>query len=124
MTQLPNYIFFSEDILPRSNALQRCTASYFGKEILLDLPENADQGIEIGHTFFTKAGSELARITGGKPVDGFYEYVKEEWKQHLPRVETSEQDRMEDGYGTINESVGFVESDSTDGSVNHDHITC
>ena len=89
--------FFSDYVPPKSTSLQRYIARYFGKQVLLDLPLHADNGIRVGHTFFTKAGGELASITRGKPVDGFYEYVKEEWKQHLPKVEMSEQDRIEEG---------------------------
>lgn len=116
--------FFSDYVPPESSSLQRYIARYFGKQILLDLPLHVDNGIRIGHTFFTKTGGELASIIRGKPVDGFYEYVKEEWKQHLPKVETSERDKIEEGQGVLDELVGFVESDSSDGSVNHDDLIC
>ena len=89
--------FFSDYVPPKSNSLQRYIARYFGKKILLDLPLHADNGIRIGHTFFTKAGGELASITRSKPVDGFYDYVKEEWKLYLPKVETSGLDMIEEG---------------------------
>ena len=35
----------------------------------------------------TKIGQELAPICGSQPVEGFYEYVKEQWKEHLPASE-------------------------------------
>ena len=90
-------LHFSLDYVPpESSYPQRYIARYFDKQILLDLPIQAHNGIRVGHSFFTKAGGELASITRGKPVDGFYEYVKEEWKQHLPKVETSEQERIEE----------------------------
>ena len=95
---------------------------YYGRPLPLNLNKDADASIGIGYALFTRAGEELARICESRPVEGFYEYVKEHWKQHLPEVETSEEDKIEAGYEILDELVGFVESDSTDGSVNHDDL--
>lgn len=57
---------------------------YYGKPLILEMPEGSSNKLEIGHTQFTRIGRELAPICGSKPVAGFYEYVKERWKQYLP----------------------------------------
>lgn len=60
---------------------------YYGKRLNLDMPEDPNNKLSIGHTLLTKIGKELAPICGSKPVDGFYEYVKKQWKAYLPTDE-------------------------------------
>ena len=60
---------------------------YYNKRLNLDMPENPNNELSIGHTLLTKVGKELIPICGSKPVDGFYEYVKEQWKGYLPANE-------------------------------------
>ena len=114
--------FFSDRNPGELTSQEKCIARYFGRELTLDMSRNVDSGVRVGHTFFTNAGKELARICIGKPVDGFYEYVKELWEQYLTRVVTGDDDEIGAGYAFLDELVGFVESDSTDGSVNHDDL--
>ena len=66
-----------------------CIADYFGRPLVLELPKEGENSFDIGHTSFTSSGKELSRICGSRPVDGFYEYVKEQWKQYLPEVNKS-----------------------------------
>ena len=73
-----------------SNFSQRFFADYYDKRLSLDLPKDTGNKLKIGKTRLTKIGQELAPICGSKPVDGFYEYVKNQWKQYLPKVENSE----------------------------------
>ena len=75
----------------RRNLPQRLVVHYYGKPLVLEMPGNVNNTLEIGTTQLTKIGQELAPICGSKPVDGFYEYVKNHWKQYLPKVENSEQ---------------------------------
>ncbi len=60
--------------------------SYYGKPLSLEIPEDANNELKTGNILLTKIGQELAPICGSKPVEGFYEYVKEQWKQYLPAV--------------------------------------
>ena len=113
---------FPDSNSERLTTQERCVARYFGRELILDMSRDVDSSIRIGQTFFTNAGKELALICKGKPVDGFYEYVKEQWKQYLTEVDTVENDKIGEGYAILDELVGFVESDSTDGAVNHDSL--
>ena len=53
----------------------------------LEMPKDDDNEIPVGKAVLTHIGKELAPICKGKPVEGFYEYVKENWKQYLPESE-------------------------------------
>lgn len=75
----------------RRNLPKRFTVLYYGKPLSLEMPGNADNALGIGKTLLTKIGQELAPICGSKPVEGFYEYVTDQWKQYLPKVENAEQ---------------------------------
>jgi hypothetical protein len=57
---------------------------YYGEPLLLEMPKEEDNELNIGHALLTKVGQELAPICGSNPVDGFMEYVKENWKIYLP----------------------------------------
>ena len=76
----------------RLNLPKTFVVHYYGKRLLLEMPKEADNELDIGKVLLTKIGQELAPICGSKPVDGFYEYVKDQWKQYLPKVENTEQE--------------------------------
>lgn len=80
----PSFSFIRLD-LPK-----RLPAFYYGKEIILKLPHNNGNELEVGGVMLTNVGRELAPICGSKPVDGFWEFVKKEWKNYLPKEETPE----------------------------------
>lgn len=69
----------------------RFVVHYYDKPLSLEMPADVDNQLTLGKTRLTRIGQELAPISGGKPVDGFYEYVKDQWKQYLPKVENTEQ---------------------------------
>ena len=62
---------------------------YYDKPLVLEIPQDVDNVLNIGKTLLTKIGQELAPISGSEPVAGFYEYVKDQWKQYLPKVENT-----------------------------------
>ena len=66
-----------------SNFSQRFFADYYDKRLSLDLPKDTGNKLKIGKTRLTKIGQELVPICGSKPVAGFYEYVKDQWKAVL-----------------------------------------
>ncbi len=43
--------------------------------------KDADNNLELGNALLTKTGAGLAPICGSRPVDGFWEYVQDKWKQ-------------------------------------------
>ena len=64
------------------------TVNYYGRPLNLEKSKDAGNNLEIGRTLFTRTGQELAPICGSKPVEGFFEYVKAQWEQYLPKPET------------------------------------
>lgn len=63
---------------------------YYGIPLSLEMPQETDNAIVIGKVLLTKTGSEIARICSSKPVPGFMEYVKECWKEFLPKPLTGQ----------------------------------
>ena len=76
------------------NLPKRFAVLYYGKPILMDMPKDTDNEMNLGHVLLTRVGQELAPICGSKPVDGFLEYVKEKWKdfKYLPEDKTEQAD--------------------------------
>ncbi|MCG9134240.1 DUF2806 domain-containing protein [Candidatus Poribacteria bacterium] len=66
---------------------KRVDVYYYGKRLCLEMTKDVDNQLEIGMVLLTRIGQELAPICGSKPVEGFYEYVKEQWKQYLLAAE-------------------------------------
>ena len=86
LVQFESLTRIGESSLPKKFAVY-----YYGKPLRLEMHRETDNTLEIGMTLFTKIGEELAPICGSKPVDGFYKYVKDQWKAYLPQVENIEQ---------------------------------
>lgn len=82
LIQLSELTGFSRIVIPK-----RGIVSYYGKSLLLEIPADANNKLSIGMVRLTKIGEELAPICGSQPVEGFYEYVKERWKEYLPAAE-------------------------------------
>ena len=58
--------------------------SYYGKRLDLSIPESIiNAAFYIGQARLTTIGQELFLICGSQPVDGFYEYVKEQLNGYL-----------------------------------------
>ncbi|MDE0011494.1 MAG: DUF2806 domain-containing protein [Candidatus Poribacteria bacterium] len=62
-------------------------ASYYDRRLALGIPLNTNKRLAVGTVSLTHIGQELAPICGSQPVEGFWEYVKEQWKEYLPKVE-------------------------------------
>ena len=75
----------------KSSSTKRFVVLYYGKPLPLEMPGNANNTLQVGKILLTKIGQELAPICGSTPVDGFYEYIKDQWKQYLPKVKNTEQ---------------------------------
>lgn len=54
---------------------------YYGSSLEIRLEKADDNELGIGHAIFTEIGEQLARICDAKPVDGFFDYVIEQWGQ-------------------------------------------
>ena len=69
----------------RQDVPERFTVNYYGRPLNLEMSKDAGNKLEIGNTLLTRTGNELAPICESKPVEGFLEYVKAQWKQYLPK---------------------------------------
>lgn len=92
---LPNGVYHQTH-LPKSVVLH-----YFGKTLCLKMPEDVGSSLtgsklfpevggrklETGSVALTAIGQKLAPICESEPVDGFWEYAQECWKQYLPAEE-------------------------------------
>ena len=79
LVQFDNLAGFKLLKLPKSIVLH-----YHGRPLHLNLPKDADNELEIGRVMLTRIGQELAPICRSKPVRGFWEYVRDQWKNYLP----------------------------------------
>lgn len=71
----------------RQELPKRFKALYYGKQLILEMPKDTGNTLEIGKVLLTKIGQELAPICGSKPVQGFWEHVRDQWKKYLPEAE-------------------------------------
>ena len=69
---------------------KRIDLYYYGKQLHLQMFTDSDNRLMVGTVLLTKIGQELAPICGSKPVEGFYEYVKNKWKSYLPADEKND----------------------------------
>jgi hypothetical protein len=65
---------FSETDLP-----QTIVAKYYGIPVNIKFKKPANNELDVGYIIFTETGTQLARICGAEPVDGFLDYVLEHW---------------------------------------------
>ncbi len=72
----------------RQELPKKFAVSYYGKPLLLEMPKDTGNTLELGKVLLTKIGQELAPICGSQPVEGFLEYAKDQWKKYLPKSET------------------------------------
>ena len=77
-------VTFSARTVGLSELPEKFFITYHDRPLTLQMPEDSDNKLDIGHVRLTRIGHELAPICGSEPVAGFYEYVKEHWKQYLP----------------------------------------
>jgi hypothetical protein len=93
LIQYSGFGSFRYDGLPNKVAVL-----YYGTSLLLQLPQESNNEIRLGHVILTKMGAELAPISGSKPVNGFLEYVTEKWKglKYLLEDKTKQADATND----------------------------
>jgi len=75
---------FSRQGLPKKFAV-----SYCGYQLPLIMKNEKDNKLTIGKVLLTQVGRELATVCQVQGVDGFVDYVKEQWKQFLPEKENT-----------------------------------
>ena len=70
----------------RKNLPKRFVLFYYDRQLDLEMSKDTGNNLPTGKTLLTRIGQELAVISGSKPVEGFWEYVKDQWEQHLPKA--------------------------------------
>ncbi len=58
---------------------KRKEVAYFGRPVCLTFMQDRDNDLESGTAVFTRAGQQLSRVSGSKPVAGFFEFVYDRW---------------------------------------------
>lgn len=67
----------------RTNVAQKGYVKYFDTRVWVEFPQEREGGnqLNIGQVLFTRAGVELAPLSGAQPREGFVDFVKEQWKK-------------------------------------------
>jgi hypothetical protein len=63
---------------------------YCGKPLWLELPKGKDNDISTGKVLLSRLGRELVSVCNPSRVEGFEEYVEEQWKKFIPQKEETE----------------------------------
>jgi hypothetical protein len=71
--------------------------SYYKKPLFLEMPKEEKNSLSIGKILLTKLGKELVSVCSAPGVDGFYDYVREQWKEFLPKTKESEKVSTDNG---------------------------
>jgi len=92
LIQFDNIAGFQRLKLPKN-----ITALYYGLAAQLTFPDDTENHLQIGHVLLTRAGLELVRVSGCTSVDGFFDYVYDQWaKQGLvPKKEATSDQKPE-----------------------------
>ncbi|MBI1394333.1 MAG: DUF2806 domain-containing protein [Betaproteobacteria bacterium] len=66
---------------------QRFAFTYFGKPLLFQMPAQSENKLDVGTIMLTKAGQQLAKISGAAPIPEFPPYLLSEYKKKGVQVE-------------------------------------
>lgn len=68
----------------RQKLPKRFTLSYCGQPLALEMSNEQENELSLGSVLLSQAGQELAQVVKAPGVDGFYDYVQDQWKAHIP----------------------------------------
>jgi hypothetical protein len=71
----------------RQRLPKKFTLAYCGQPLPLEMSNEQDNQLSIGQVLLSQAGQELAQVVKVPGVDGFHDYVKGQWKAHIPSEE-------------------------------------
>lgn len=54
---------------------------YGGQTVLIEMPQEQENSMQLGSVLFTRAGHELARIVVATPIPEFKDYVLKKWRE-------------------------------------------
>ncbi len=67
-------------------------ATYRQQHLVLTLKQGRDTKLDIGKVVLTRIGEELATVCESPGVAGFVDYVREKWKQHIPKEKKTDRE--------------------------------
>ena len=69
---------------------KRFSVTYYDRPLTLEMPRDGGNELVFGMAKLTRTGQELAPICRSEPVEGFWEYVTDQWKNYLPKTGRSD----------------------------------
>lgn len=84
LIQFERSMGFRQECLPK-----HVEFTYHGQPLRLEMPKNRDNDLSIGSVVLTTVGLELAPLCESKPVESFFDYVKEKWRAYIPNSDAS-----------------------------------
>jgi hypothetical protein len=60
---------------------KRFAVLYGGQLVVVEMPQETENSMQLGNVLFTRAGHELARIVVAAPLPDFKEYVLKKWQE-------------------------------------------
>ncbi|MBO9490361.1 DUF2806 domain-containing protein [Endozoicomonas sp. G2_1] len=72
---------FNRKGVPKSFVLGYC-----GEPLALEM-KNGQSELSVGQVLLSQAGEELAKVIRVSGVDGFYDYAKKQWEEHIPNAD-------------------------------------
>jgi|ERR1035437_743540 hypothetical protein len=88
---------------------KRLVIHYYERPLQLEMAKDSDNELDLGKVLLTKIGQELAPICGSRPVNGFWEFVQNKWRQHLPKNESEQTAPPNGGPATPSGNSGVIE---------------
>ena len=79
---LIRYIMDEGEMVGLSNFSGGVSVSYFDRRLVVKPGTPQNHRLSTGRIEFTRVGRELSKICSTKPVEGFWEYMKDYWKDH------------------------------------------
>ena len=74
-------ISFSTSGFSITNLPKRIKCHYYGEPIIIEFKQDENNSIKIGKVLLSRIGKQLAHICDSKPVDGFTEYILDNWRK-------------------------------------------
>lgn len=75
--------------ISRSGFGQKGNLPYFGTLLWIEFPQPDNNVMQIGRVRLTRSGQQLASIVVARPVEGFPDYLREQWKLFGYKTEPS-----------------------------------
>lgn len=74
----------------RTGFTKTFAVSYCMEPLNLEMPKEKDNQLPIGCILLTQLGQELVSVCKAPRVEGFEDYVKDQWKKFIPKKEETE----------------------------------